>query len=908
MQVKIIREKFLNFFSQNHHKIIDNCPIVSNDDPSLMFVNAGINQFKDIILGGKSTYDNLNIANSQPCMRVSGKHNDLEDVGIDTYHHTMFEMLGNWSFGGYFKERAIHLCWKLITEVYKINKDDIYITVFKGSKDDNIPSDSDTFSIWKSIVGEERIFYGEKKDNFWEMGNKGPCGACTEIHFDLRDSESRRKKRGIELVNKGDPNVIELWNLVFIEYNRELDGSLTKLPMRVVDTGMGLERLAMVLQKKKSTYDIDTFSEIISKIETISSKKYGIDNKVDIAIRVCADHIRAICFCISDGQVPSNEGAGYVVRRIIRRAVRYAYSFLGIREPFLYKLTEVVSSQFDYIYKNISSQVSFISNIIKLEEKSFFRTIDRGMLMLEDIINKSNDGLIDGQKVFELYDTYGFPVDLTALILKENDLKLDYDGFESYMKRQRERSKIKSKFDSSDWIVLDGNTKGDFVGYDTLEFKGAKIVRVSGYDFKDSYTKNGFNNLEKKEKLINIVFDKTPFYGESGGQIGDTGRIMSTDGDIDLRVVDTKKENGMIIHIVEDDTDRIAKNIKGKFNLYVDEHRRNNISVNHTVTHILNLALSLELGDHINQKGSFVGDKYLKFDFSHFDKLSHKQIAKIENYVNSQIRKAINLEEFRDKDYSKAMQEGYIGLFSEKYSEKVRCIKFGDSKELCGGTHVRNTCEIGFFRITKESSISAGIRRIEALAGEGANNYLKERLNNLDKINEILKNPKDIVKSLDDLILENKQSRKKIESLENSLLDTEVNKSILNDKTNTIIFLGERKNIGEFKFPVRLLNNLAFKLKNKSNAEGKNLVCVTYVKQGAIINYMILINLVSMDKVEVKAISERLSDFINSQLKDSKGGGSNGLFRGKGSLKEKFDSFEHKLDLEVSRIINEKGL
>ncbi|MGP8214885.1 MAG: alanine--tRNA ligase [Bacteroidia bacterium] len=748
-----IRKKFLDFFESKQHLIVPSAPIVVKDDPTLMFTNAGMNQFKDAFLGhGKPKAPR--IADTQKCLRVSGKHNDLEEVGVDTYHHTMFEMLGNWSFGDYFKKNAIAWAWELLTEVYKIEKDRLYVTVFEGDKKESLAYDDDAKKFWLKYVPEERIINGNKKDNFWEMGDTGPCGPCSEIHVDLRDNEERKKVEGRALVNTSNPRVIEIWNLVFMEFNRKADGSLEKLPAQHVDTGMGFERLSMVLQGKKSSYDTDVFQPIIKEIEKVSGKKYKpgeTDIKhelVNIAMRVIADHIRAISFTIADGQIPSNTGAGYVIRRILRRAVRYGYQSLGLKEPFLHNLVDVLVKQMGSQFPEIVKQEKLVKKVILEEEQAFMHTLEQGLkrieaLCLDTLKNKKTE--LAGEQVFELYDTYGFPVDLTALIAKGYNMHIDEKGFNVALEKQRDRSRAATAVDKEDWITVN-DTPAVFSGYNNLE-ETAKIVR--------------YRKIKAKGKdQYQVVLDKTPFYAESGGQVGDTGFLES--GNKRISVLDTKKENNLNVLI----TELLPENLNGTVKAIVDPDKRILTADNHSATHLLHAALRKILGKHVEQRGSLVHPDYLRFDFSHFSKITDEELRDIEYLVNQKIRENIvcHTEEMATDDAKKL---GAMALFGEKYGDRVRVVTFDKnySIELCGGTHVKATGQIGFFKILFESAVSAGIRRVEAVTALGAQNYINTQIDTLKQASEALKNPKNVVKGIQDLQLQASELSRQVEKL-----------------------------------------------------------------------------------------------------------------------------------------------
>ncbi|GGG35580.1 alanine--tRNA ligase [Christiangramia forsetii] len=721
--------------------------MVLKDDPTLMFTNAGMVQFKEFFLGNSVAKSNR-VTDTQKCLRVSGKHNDLEEVGHDTYHHTMFEMLGNWSFGDYFKEEAISWAWELLTEVYKISPENLYVSVFEGSDDrDDLGLDTEALELWKKIVPEERIIYGNKKDNFWEMGDQGPCGPCSEIHIDIRSEEEKAKTPGRDLVNMDHPQVVEIWNLVFMQYNRKANGDLEELPAKHIDTGMGFERLCMVLQNTQSNYDTDVFTPLVGEIEEITGVTYGKSEENNIAMRVIADHVRAVAFSIADGQLPSNTGAGYVIRRILRRAIRYGFTFLNTKEPFIYKLVPVLSGQMGATFQELKSQQNLIENVIREEEASFLRTLDQGLILLENLMKESKDKTISGEKAFELYDTFGFPIDLTALILKENGYDLDEKGFEAELKKQKDRSREATAVSAGDWIELNPVDEESFVGYDKLE-ADAKIARYRKVESK------------KKGEMFQVVLNKTPFYPEGGGQVGDKGILMSSDGEV-VDVVDTKKENNQIIHF----TKNLPKNTEAEFKAIVNKTERYNTASNHTATHLLHQALRSILGTHVEQKGSMVQSGYLRFDFSHFSKVTGEELEKVENFVNARIREQLSLDEQRNISYQEAIDQGAIALFGEKYGDSVRAIRFGDSMELCGGIHVKNTSDIWHFKISGESAVASGIRRIEAITGEAAMKYFEEQTNILEEIKSGLKNSNDPVKAINNLQEENINLKRQIESL-----------------------------------------------------------------------------------------------------------------------------------------------
>ncbi|GLB47671.1 alanine--tRNA ligase [Neptunitalea sp. Y10] len=720
--------------------------MVIKNDPTLMFTNAGMNQFKEYFLGNgvpKST----RVTDTQKCLRVSGKHNDLEEVGMDTYHHTMFEMLGNWSFGDYFKEEAIDWAWELLTEVFKIDKDILYVTIYEGDEQDGIGKDMEAYNFWKKHIAEDRILLGNKKDNFWEMGEQGPCGPCSEIHVDIRSAEEKAKIPGADLINNDHPQVVEIWNLVFMQFNRKANGDLEELPAQHVDTGMGFERLCMVLQGKQSNYDTDVFTPLLQEIELVTKQDYGKTEQTDIAMRVIADHIRAVAFAIADGQLPSNTGAGYVIRRILRRAIRYGFSFLNQNEPFIFKLVHTLSSQMKTAFPELAAQKNLVVNVIKEEEQSFLRTLEQGLLLLESIIGNTQGKEVSGSKAFELYDTYGFPIDLTALILRERGYTLDEKKFDEELLKQKERSRAATKVDTGDWQILIDDNEEEFIGYDNLSTR----VKITKYRKVES---------QKDGEMYQLVFNLTPFYAESGGQVGDKGYLECTNGEITY-IVDTKKENNLIIHY----TKTLPRDIKAKFTATVDEKQRARTSSNHTATHLLHQGLRHVLGTHVEQKGSMVRSGYLRFDFSHFSKVSEEELREVQSFVNARIREQIPLEERRNVPYTLAVEEGAIGLFGEKYGDTVRVIKFGESVELCGGTHVKNTGDIWHFIITGESAVAAGVRRIEAITSDAAKDYFAEQANAFQQVKAVLKNAKDPVKAIATLQDENAVLKKQVEQL-----------------------------------------------------------------------------------------------------------------------------------------------
>ncbi|WP_066224219.1 alanine--tRNA ligase [Formosa haliotis] len=746
MKSQDIRAKYLEFFKSKGHTIVPSAPLVLKNDPTLMFVNSGMAPFKEYFLGQAKPISNR-IADSQKCLRVSGKHNDLEEVGYDTYHHTLFEMLGNWSFGDYFKKEAIAWCWELLTDVYGIDNDILYVTVFEGDKEDGTPMDQEAYDFWKEIVDEDRILLGNKKDNFWEMGDQGPCGPCSEIHVDIRSAEEKAKIDGKSLVNADHPQVVEIWNLVFMQYNRKANGSLETLPNKHIDTGMGFERLCMVLQGVQSNYDTDVFTPIIREIEIISKAKYGKDEKADVAIRVISDHVRAVAFSIADGQLPSNTGAGYVIRRILRRAVRYSFTFLDEKEPFIYRLVNVLSEKMGAAFPELKVQKQLIQNVIKEEEASFLRTLEQGLVLLNGIIEGASSKTISGEKAFELYDTYGFPIDLTSLILREKGLALDEAGFHAEMEKQKNRSRSASEMSTDDWTVLIEDDVQEFVGYDTLEAP----VNITRYR----------KVVSKKEgTMYQLVFNLTPFYPEGGGQVGDKGYIESPNGDVTY-ILDTKKENNVVIHLVKELPDDINVVLQAT----VDAKQRYRTACNHTATHLLHQALREILGEHVEQKGSAVHSKHLRFDFSHFSKVTNDQLQDIESFVNARIEGKLPLQEQRNIPMQKAIDEGAMALFGEKYGDTVRAIRFGKSIELCGGTHVQNTADIWHFKIISESAVASGIRRIEAITNDAVKSFYTENSKIYFEMKDLLNNAQEPIKALQNLQDENSSLKKQVEQL-----------------------------------------------------------------------------------------------------------------------------------------------
>ncbi len=825
-QIKImtsaeIRKTFLDFFKSKGHEIVPSAPMVVKNDPTLMFTNSGMAPFKDIFLGNEPVKFKR-VADTQKCLRVSGKHNDLEEVGVDTYHHTMFEMLGNWSFGDYFKKEAIEWSWELLTEVYKIPKDRIYVTVFEGDSKENLAFDQDSFDNWKKWIAEDRILRGNKKDNFWEMGDTGPCGPCSEIHVDLRNDDERKKVDGKTLVNESHPQVIEIWNNVFMEFNRKADGSLEKLPAQHVDTGMGFERLCMALQGKQSNYDTDVFQPLIQYISRHCKIAYGatdlffdVGDKTsvweDVAMRIMADHIRAISFAIADGQLPSNNKAGYVIRRILRRAVRYQYSVLKIQEPFLHKMVALLAQQFENVFPELKSQQEFVTKVVLEEESSFLRTLETGIKRFENYPGKT----VEGSFAFELYDTYGFPIDLTQLMAREKGMDVDMDGFRKCLEEQKTRSRAAATVDTDDWVVLKEIDKSEFVGYDHLTFE----IEISRYRKIKS----------KNKEQYQLVFDKTPFYAESGGQVGDTGYIENANEKI--YITDTQKENNLIVHFA----DVLPENFDKKFIAVVDAEKRNLTNNNHSATHLMHAALRKVLGTHVAQKGSLVNENVTRFDFSHFSKVNDDELLQIESMVNDKIRENIQLLEERSVPIEEAKKRGAMALFGEKYGDTVRVITFDKnySVELCGGTHVKATGEIGLFKIISESSVAAGVRRVEAITSKAAEKYFNDKLLVLDEVNALLKNPKDTVKGLQNLLDENTRLKQEIESLLNQKA-----KEVKSKLQNKIVKVGDINMICELiELPsADVIKNLSFDMKNSmdnlflllgAEVDGKPLISLT---------------------------------------------------------------------------------
>ncbi|MEK9602875.1 MAG: alanine--tRNA ligase [Flavobacteriaceae bacterium] len=790
-----IRKQFLQFFESKAHTIVPSAPMVIKDDPTLMFTNAGMNQFKPYFLGHQKPKA-LRVADTQKCLRVSGKHNDLEEVGIDTYHHTFFEMLGNWSFGDYFKKEAIEWAWELLTEVYKIDPEKIYVTIFEGDAGEGLEKDTEAYNFWKAIVPEEKILLGNKKDNFWEMGEQGPCGPCSEIHIDLRNPEEKAKTPGAELVNQDHPQVIEVWNLVFVEFNRKADASLEALPQKHIDTGMGFERLCMVLQGKTSNYDTDVFTPLIKEIETLTASQYGIDENTDRAIRVIADHLRTVYMAIADGQLPSNTGAGYVIRRILRRAIRYGFTFLNQKEPFIHHLVDTLNHQLKPVFPELDKQKSISANVIREEETSFLKTLDQGLTLLDTVLANSKDNTVNGSKAFELYDTFGFPFDLTALIARERGYQVDQKAFDDQMAKQKERSRAAAVSATDDWQVIKPDDEEEFVGYDLL----STSVSITKYRKVSS---------KKEGDFFQLVFNITPFYPESGGQVGDKGYLEASNGAVHY-IVDTKKENDLILHYSK----TLPAELNGKFNAVVDESQRFKTACNHSATHLMHQALRSILGSHVEQKGSMVHSGMFRFDFSHFAKLSSEELRAVEHFVNARIKEQIPLEENRNVPYDQAISSGAMALFGEKYGDTVRTIRFGQSVELCGGTHINNTSDIWHFKIVTETAVAAGVRRIEAITGEAALKYFEDQNQLLDQVSNLLKHPQDLPKAVSQLQDENLQLKKELnelKKLKSQILAQEAQAEI--EEINGIAFLSK-----SVALDAQALKDLAFELgKNRDN-------------------------------------------------------------------------------------------
>ena len=855
MDTKKIRQIFFDFFKNKGHSIIESAPITVKDDPTLMFTNAGMNQFKDIFLGNTKS-KNKRIANTQKCLRVSGKHNDLEEVGIDKYHHTMFEMLGNWSFGDYFKEDAIKWAWELLTKEYKLDESRLYVTIFGGDKSDKLSRDLESLEIWKQIVPQSKIIDGSKKDNFWEMGETGPCGPCSEIHIDLRDPEEIQAVPTSKLINKDHPEVIEIWNLVFIEFNRKIDGSLENLPEKHVDTGMGLERLSMAIDSLTSTYDTNIFRSIIKSLEKISGKKYGVEKEINIAFRVICDHIRAIVLTISDGAIPSNNKAGYVIRRILRRAVRYGYSTLQLKEPFLNELSQSVIVEYKDIFKNLSSQSDFIKEVILEEEKTFLSTLDKGLKKINEYGESSKK--VSGELVFELYDTYGFPIDLTELIFREKGINIDKEKFSELLESQRNRSRNVSKAISDEWKILK---------------KGKRLTSFIGYKEDNSLSQIIMYRKVRDDENTNfhLVFDKTPFYPESGGQVGDKGVIY--DGNEKIRVLDTFKENDLVIHLAE----KLPSSLDDKIKIEIDKNRREFISKNHSATHLLHSALRDTLGNHISQKGSLVNEKILRFDFSHFSKIDVDSLEKISDIVNDKIFENIKVKIENNVNIEDAKKKGATALFGEKYGDKVRVVSIDDkfSLELCGGTHVGSTSEIGQFKILSESSISSGVRRIEASTSVESERISKLDSKTISELKNLLKS-KDILDSVNSLITKNKALEREIDLKNNERkkqIKSELNSSVLKIKNFNLL-------INDFKDEkMNFVKQIAFELEK----ELKNLIFLGTLLDSNKPLILIMISKNLLDELDIDAnyIINKLATHI-----EGSGGGQKFLATAGGKNKE----------------------
>lgn len=844
-----IRKAFLDFFESKKHNIVASAPMVVKDDPTLMFTNAGMNQFKDLFLGN-APIKSHRVADTQKCLRVSGKHNDLEEVGHDTYHHTMFEMLGNWSFGdpanpgkGYFKKEAIEWAWEFLTDVLKIDKSSLFVTVFEGDKDDKLSLDEESLDQWKNIVPEDQILYGSKKDNFWEMGDTGPCGPCSEIHVDIRSEEEKKKLSARELVNKDHPLVIEVWNLVFIEFNRLANGKLVSLKAKHVDTGMGFERLCMVMQGVQSNYDTDVFTPLLTKIANLSGSKYGENEDKDIAMRVIADHLRAVSFAIADGQLPSNTGAGYVIKRILRRAVRYGYTFLNFNSPFLTKLLDVLNEMMGDVFPELIKQSEIIEKVIYEEEASFLRTLDQGIKRFENYLKTSTKKNIDGGFAFELFDTFGFPIDLTRLMAREKGYEVDMAGFNKGLEAQKQRSRSAATTDAGDWIeIADNQKETEFVGYTQMECH----VKIQKYR----------SIVSKKKKTFEIILDKTPFYAESGGQVGDSGKLISATESINI--FHTKKENNLWVHMA----DKLPEKLETDFVAQVDIKKREATARNHTATHLLHSALKMVLGDHVEQKGSLVNSERLRFDFSHFSKMTDKQIKSVEDIVNRKIRENISSDIKMDIPMSEAIESGATALFGEKYGDMVRVVTFDPeySIELCGGTHINATGELGLLKITSEGGIAAGIRRIEAITGEKAINLIHEKFDTLEEIRTLVKNQADITAAVSNLIEQNNNMRKQLEKLQNESAQN-LSKNLLNkaEDINGIKFISAKVDAD-----ANQLKDLAHKLR----ISAENLVVVLATVSGEKVNLVVALSdeLVKKSELNASNIIRNISSFI-------KGGG-----------------------------------
>ena len=837
MKAKKLRQLYLDFFKNKNHKIVDSAPIVIKNDPSLMFTNAGMNQFKDVFLGYSKRRD-LRVANTQKCLRVSGKHNDLEEVGHDTYHHTMFEMLGSWSFGDYFKDEAITWAWEFLTEVCMLDKDRFYVTIYEGSKEDKVDRDNDAFNIWSKLVQQSNILEGNKNDNFWEMGPVGPCGPCSEIHYDNRTEIERNKISGADLVNKDHPQVIEIWNLVFMQYNRLATGKLSELPCQHVDTGMGFERLAMITQGVQSNYETDLFQPIIQQIAKMSNRVYGNNEKDDIALRVIADHLRAIVFTIADGQLPSNTKAGYVIRRILRRAVRYGYTFLDFKKPFIFSLVPILIENYSNQFKELISQKELITEVIKSEEESFFITLKQGMDILGSTIKNSKSKKISGKKVFELYDTFGFPVDLTSLILSENNCSFDHKEFDTALQKQKDRSKKASEYEKEDWIILKNDSSHSFIGYNQLD---AKVV-ITRYR----------KVTEKNKTSYDVVFNQTPFYAEGGGQIGDTGRIKLNDKDINI--FNTVKENNLIIHKLKE----LPKELDEELYVQVDKQKRDACSRNHSATHLLHESLRKRLGNHVTQKGSLVNNNHLRFDFSHFSPLSGEELKAIEYDVNQKILQNILINE-QNISLDEAKEQDVLMLFGEKYDNQVRMIQFAASKELCGGTHVNSTSEIGLFKIISEGSVSAGTRRLEAITGMQVIDNINKYKSKIDELERELKS-KTLLATVKQLLQKNKSLEKDL-----TILKLNNNKILAKELLSSAIqFKGIRLIKKEVDLDAKSMKDISFSLKN----EKKLIVLLASRVSGRVI----LTLMISNDLVVKEYNANKMINILAEHIEGSGGG------------------------------------
>ena len=788
---KEIRRKFLQYFESKGHEIVPSAPVVNKNDPTLMFINAGMNPFKDFFLGN-ATPKNARIADTQKCLRVSGKHNDLDEVGHDTYHHTLFEMLGNWSIGDYFKKEAIEWAWDLLTNVYGLDKDRLYVTVFEGDAKDDLPRDNEASDLWAQFVPVERILNGNKADNFWEMGETGPCGPCSEIHVDLRSEEERAKVSGASLVNEDHPQVVEIWNLVFMQFNRKASGELENLPAQHIDTGMGFERLCMALQGKQSNYDTDVFTPLLNKVAGISGIKYGAAEATDIAQRVIADHIRAVAFAIADGQLPASSGAGYVIRRILRRAIRYGFSYLNLKSPFMFQLVETLESEMGEFFPELTAQRALVEKVIEEEEQSFLKTLAQGLAKLEEFL-ATDAKVLDGKRAFELYDTYGFPIDLTELIMRENDRSVDMAGFTEEMTAQKERSRAATKLSTDDWVELEEDDKEEFIGYDYTEAD----VRITRYRKVSA----------KKKEFYQLVLSMTPFYAEGGGQVGDTGSL--TQGDLTIEITNTKKENGIIVHF----TDTLPESLGGTWQAQVNTSDRNETAKNHSATHLMHEVLREVLGEHVEQKGSLVRPDYLRFDFSHFQRVSAEELATIEAKVNERIQTNYALEEYRNIPIAEAKNMGAMALFGEKYGDTVRAIKFGTSVELCGGIHVPATGSIGLFKFISEGAVAAGVRRVEAVTGKGALDYVNAELAKLRAASDLLKNPQDFAGALQQLKDKEAAAQKEIEALRKE----KALSAVKDLENNAVDHAGARAIVSRTTLDAGSVKDLVFKLKSTPN-------------------------------------------------------------------------------------------